>query len=120
MDLRSNRITLREHFDKETKTPAVTSLHTQTARPGFLTDFAAQIPEFEGPVVTSGNDARIVQQELGREHLAAVSREGVLGEKTGLGEPGDSKLRGSQLLQAPDSSWGRAQKAYLATAADQR
>lgn len=39
--------------------------HIDTERLNFLTDFAAQIPEFEGPVVTSGNDPRVVQQELG-------------------------------------------------------
>lgn len=31
--------------------------------------------------MASGNNARIVQQELGREHFATVSRERVLGEK---------------------------------------
>lgn len=51
----------------------------------FLTDFAAEIPELEGPVMTSGNNARIVQQELGRQHFAAVSCERVLGERTQQG-----------------------------------
>lgn len=31
----------------------------------FLTNFAAEVPELEGPVVTSRNNTRIVQQELG-------------------------------------------------------
>lgn len=68
----------------------------------FLTDFAAQVPEFEGPVMTSGNNTRIVQQELGRQHFAAVSRERVLGEKTQRGEPGDGTPP-EPASQTPDS-----------------
>lgn len=40
--------------------------------------------------MTSRNDTRVVQQELGREHFAAVPRERVLGERTArvsLGAP---------------------------------
>lgn len=32
---------------------------------GFLTNFATEVPELEGPVMTSRNNACIVQQELG-------------------------------------------------------
>ena len=32
--------------------------------------------------MTSRNDARVVQQELGRQHFATVSRERVLGDRT--------------------------------------
>lgn len=32
---------------------------------GILTNFAAEVPELEGPVMTSRNNACIVQQELG-------------------------------------------------------
>lgn len=35
--------------------------------------------------MTSGNNARVVQQELGRQHFAAVSGERVLGERTQQG-----------------------------------
>lgn len=31
----------------------------------FLTNFTAEVPELEGPVVASRNNAGIVQQELG-------------------------------------------------------
>lgn len=63
-------------------------MHTHTERLNVLTDFAAQIPKLEGPVVTSGNNARVVQQELGRQHFATVARECVLGEKTRPGAHG--------------------------------
>lgn len=45
---------------------------------GFLTNFAAEVPELESPVVTSRNNACIVQQELGRQNFAAVTCQGVL------------------------------------------
>lgn len=65
-------------------------------RLNVLTDFAAQIPELEGPVVTSGNNARVVQQELGRQYFAAVARECVLGEKTQPGEHGRQPPQAAQ------------------------
>lgn len=37
----------------------------ETQKLGFLTNFAAQVPELESPVMTSRNNACIVQQEFG-------------------------------------------------------
>lgn len=44
----------------------------------FLTNFAAEVPELEGPVMTPRNNACIVQQELGRQNFTTVTCQGVL------------------------------------------
>lgn len=44
------------------------------------TNFAAEVPQFERPVVASGNDSSIVQQEASRQHLPTVTSQGVLEE----------------------------------------
>lgn len=52
--------------------------HRWTTEVGFLTNFAAEVPELEGPVMTPRNNACIVQQELGRENFTTVTCQGVL------------------------------------------
>lgn len=53
---------------------------------GFLTNFAAEVPELEGPVVTPRNNTCIVQQELGWQNFATVTCQGVLGTGDWHGE----------------------------------
>lgn len=52
-----------------------------TERLNLLTDFAAQVPEFEGPVVAPRDDPCVVQQELGRQHFSTVACECVLRDR---------------------------------------
>lgn len=59
--------------------------------------------------MTSRNNTRIVQQELGREHFTTVSCECVLGEKHSQNKPGGGTPRRSQLLQTPDGWSGTSE-----------
>lgn len=58
---------------------------------GILTNFAAEVPELEGPVMTSWNNACIVQQELGWQNFTAVTCQSVLRRR-------DLHSKSSQLL----------------------
>lgn len=44
-----------------------------------LTDFAAQVPQFQSPVVAPGDDTSVVQEKASRQDLAAVACQRVLG-----------------------------------------
>lgn len=42
------------------------------------TDFATEVPKLQRAVVAAGDDPGVVQEEASRQHLSAVTRQGVL------------------------------------------